>query len=106
MPTVPRLGSGIPLVARSAEIGRLRAALARASAGAAGAVLVSGDAGVGKTRLLTDLAATAEQDGALVLTGFSQGAHVVLDVLGGGGGGALGDETPPISASVAKRLSR
>ncbi|HEY0499089.1 MAG TPA: AAA family ATPase [Kutzneria sp.] len=81
MPTVPRLGSGIPLVARSAEIGRLRAALARADEGRAGAVLVSGDAGVGKTRLLTDLATTAERDGALVLIGRCVGSGAGLPYL-------------------------
>jgi DNA-binding CsgD family transcriptional regulator len=81
MPTVPRLGSGIPLVARSAEIGRLRAAFARAERGQANAVLVSGDAGVGKTRLLTDLAATAEQAGALVLTGRCVGSAAGLPYL-------------------------
>ena len=81
MPTVPRLGSGIPLVARSAEIGRLRAAYARAGQGQAVAVLVSGDAGVGKTRLVTDLAATAEQDGALVLTGRCVGLGAGLPYL-------------------------
>src|SRR4051812_41066704 len=81
MPTVPRLGSGIPLVARSAEIGRLRAAPARADEGGAGAVLVSGDAGVGKTRLLTDLATTAERDGALVLTGRCVGSGAGLPYL-------------------------
>ncbi|MFI9385585.1 helix-turn-helix transcriptional regulator [Kutzneria sp. NPDC052558] len=81
MPTVPRLGSGIPLVARSAEIGRLRAALARADQGGAAAVLVSGDAGVGKTRLVTDLAATAERAGALVLTGRCVGSGAGLPYL-------------------------
>ncbi|MFC0431376.1 helix-turn-helix transcriptional regulator [Kutzneria buriramensis] len=81
MPTVPRLGSGIPLVARSAEIGRLRAAFARAEQGQANAVLVSGDAGVGKTRLVTDLAATAERAGALVLTGRCVGSAAGLPYL-------------------------
>lgn len=32
----------------------------------------------------------------IVLLGYSQGAHVVGDVLGGGGGGLLGAETPAI----------
>ncbi|MET1071775.1 MAG: AAA family ATPase [Umezawaea sp.] len=67
MPPVARLGSGIPLVARGREMARLRAALARASGGAALAVLLAGDAGVGKTRVVDELAA-ADPD-ALVLTG-------------------------------------
>jgi len=69
MHLVPRLGSGIPLVARTQEMRRLRAAFARAGRGEAGAVLLSGDAGVGKTRLLTALAEYATAQGALVLTG-------------------------------------
>ncbi|WP_132879049.1 helix-turn-helix transcriptional regulator [Tamaricihabitans halophyticus] len=69
MTFVPRLGSGIPLVARTAQLRELRAALRRAQQGSAGALLVSGDAGVGKTRLLTEFAAAADRDGALVLTG-------------------------------------
>jgi len=48
---------------------RLRAAFARADRGEAYAVLVAGDAGVGKTRLLTELAEHAAGRGALVLTG-------------------------------------
>jgi DNA-binding CsgD family transcriptional regulator/tetratricopeptide (TPR) repeat protein len=48
---------------------RLRAAFARADRGEAGAVLLSGDAGVGKTRLLTALAEYTAAQGALVLTG-------------------------------------
>ncbi|WP_143264120.1 ATP-binding protein, partial [Amycolatopsis kentuckyensis] len=66
---VPRLGSGIPLVARTHEMRRLRAAFARAERGEAGAVLLSGDAGVGKTRLLTALGEHVGGCGALVLTG-------------------------------------
>ncbi|MFD5830622.1 helix-turn-helix transcriptional regulator [Lentzea sp. NPDC060358] len=67
MPLVARLGTGIPLVARDRELGRLRAALAQAGEGAAGAVLLAGDAGVGKTRLVGELAASAGD--TLVLTG-------------------------------------
>ncbi|GHH50974.1 helix-turn-helix transcriptional regulator [Lentzea cavernae] len=67
MPPVARLGSGIPLVARDRELDRLRAALAQAGEGTAGAVLLAGDAGVGKTRLIDELAASA--DDTLVLMG-------------------------------------
>jgi len=67
MPLVARLGSGIPLVARDRELGRLRAALTKAGDGTAGAVLLAGDAGVGKTRLIDELAAGAED--TIVLLG-------------------------------------
>ncbi|WP_179774535.1 helix-turn-helix transcriptional regulator [Amycolatopsis endophytica] len=69
MMLVPRLGSGIPLVARADEMRQLRAAFSSAERGEACAVLVSGDAGVGKTRLLTELSEHAASRGALVLTG-------------------------------------
>jgi ATP/maltotriose-dependent transcriptional regulator MalT len=69
MELVPRLGSGIPLVARVAEMDRLGASLARAEVGVAGAVLVSGDAGIGKSRLLEELGRTASSRGGMVLTG-------------------------------------
>ncbi|SFB46367.1 regulatory protein, luxR family [Amycolatopsis marina] len=69
MHLVPRLGSGIPLVARNAEMRRLRAAFSRAQERQAGAVLLAGDAGVGKTRLLAELGEYAAGKGALVLTG-------------------------------------
>ena len=48
---VPRLGSGVPLVARDGEIAQLDAALGRAVSGQASAVLLWGDAGVGKSRM-------------------------------------------------------
>ncbi len=67
VPLVARLGSGIPLVARDRELDRLRAALANAGDGTAGAVLLAGDAGVGKTRLIDELAKAA--DDTLVLMG-------------------------------------
>ncbi|HEY0637734.1 MAG TPA: AAA family ATPase, partial [Pseudonocardiaceae bacterium] len=69
MADVPRLGSGIPLVARRDELATLERALDRARAGQAGAVLLAGDAGVGKTRLLTELCRRATDAGDVVLSG-------------------------------------
>ncbi|HEU4734030.1 MAG TPA: cutinase family protein [Kofleriaceae bacterium] len=40
----------------------------------------------------------------IVLAGYSQGAHVILDVLGGGGGGSLGATTPPISSTISSHV--
>ncbi|MCF7553063.1 LuxR family transcriptional regulator [Pseudonocardia sp. WMMC193] len=64
---MPRPGVGIGLVGRRAERSVLLAALERARAGRAGGVLVSGDAGVGKSRLVAELTAAAGD--ALVLVG-------------------------------------
>jgi len=58
-----------PLVGRSAELGRLTELLAAAEAGQPVVVLISGDAGVGKTRLTSELAAVAGRRGFTVLTG-------------------------------------
>ncbi|MFL6126473.1 AAA family ATPase [Actinophytocola sp.] len=69
MQHVARLGSGIPLVARDRELDRLRGVFEQAAAGTATAVLISGDAGVGKTRLTDELAVAARDKGAIVLTG-------------------------------------
>lgn len=63
MADMPRLGSGISLVARHAELRMLQDALDLADSGQAGAVLLSGDAGVGKSRLLTELLTKANDDG-------------------------------------------
>src|SRR5687768_2367859 len=69
MPDVPRLGSGIPLVARIREMDRMRAAFSRSAGGTAGAVLIAGDAGIGKTRMVEEISAIAAQEGAIVLSG-------------------------------------
>jgi DNA-binding CsgD family transcriptional regulator len=63
-----RLSSRV-FVGRSTEVAELRAAYERAAGGAAGAVLVGGEAGVGKTRLLGELMLWARDTGARVLLG-------------------------------------
>jgi DNA-binding NarL/FixJ family response regulator len=66
---VPRIGSGIQLVGRGGELAALRSALASADSGQAGAVLLAGDAGVGKSRLLAELLRSARSAGMTVFTG-------------------------------------
>src|SRR5215218_6835394 len=56
-------------VGRTEELARLAAAADRAAAGTPTAVLVGGEAGVGKTRLVGELVASARQAGATVLVG-------------------------------------
>ena len=56
---------------RAVELRRLDALLERAGQGSPQVVLVAGDAGVGKTRLLLALADRARQRGTRVLMGAS-----------------------------------
>ena len=56
-------------VGRGEELQRLRAVLEGAGSGTVGTVLVGGEAGVGKTRMLTEFRAEAEAAGARVLEG-------------------------------------
>jgi AAA ATPase-like protein len=73
------MGVSMPLLSSTATVGReaeralLNESLARAAAGTAHAVLLIGDAGIGKTRLLAEMAATAIRHNALVLRGRGTG---------------------------------
>lgn len=62
-----RRSASVPLVGREDQVATFRRALERAADGRPGMLLVGGDAGVGKTRLVTDLARTAEAAGARVV---------------------------------------
>jgi len=57
------------VIGRSAETGALRSALAAAREGAGAVVFLTGEAGIGKSRLAGELAAEARADGVRVLTG-------------------------------------
>src|SRR5258706_8112175 len=59
------------MVGRDLEYQRLCARLERVRAGEGGAVLLSGEAGIGKTRLLTELSRVAEEQNIRVLRGRS-----------------------------------
>jgi DNA-binding CsgD family transcriptional regulator/tetratricopeptide (TPR) repeat protein len=58
-----------PMVGRAAELAHLLAHVERATAGRTSTVLLAGDAGVGKTRLLDELTVRAAERGVRVLTG-------------------------------------
>src|SRR5215831_12416022 len=57
------------LVGRAAEAAQLWAAFERAQAGSPVTVLVAGEAGVGKTRLVTEMIGRVREQGALALVG-------------------------------------
>ena len=63
-----------PLVGRERVIQRLFEQLTRGANGGPGLVLLSGEAGIGKTRLLREFAGRASREGAAVLWGGA-GAH-------------------------------
>jgi tetratricopeptide (TPR) repeat protein len=56
-------------VGRTEQLARLEAALAAATAGAPRVVLIAGEAGVGKTQLVTEFSTRARRDGARILAG-------------------------------------
>lgn len=58
-----------PLVGRIAELASLRAAVASAGSGSATVLVLAGDAGVGKTRVLGEVAAAARAEGTRCLIG-------------------------------------
>src|SRR3712207_5204335 len=58
-----------PLVGRDAELTSLHEQLVHAGRGEASVALVAGEAGIGKTRLLAELAKRAQRDGWTVLAG-------------------------------------
>ncbi|MET8145382.1 BTAD domain-containing putative transcriptional regulator [Sphaerisporangium sp. NPDC005288] len=61
--------SAAPLIGRTEELAVLRQATESALAGGRGLVVVDGEPGVGKTRLLEEIAAEADRRGALVVWG-------------------------------------
>src|SRR5689334_16439977 len=69
--TLSFVAGALPIVGRSAERAAVSAAYARAAAGEPQVVLITGTAGIGKTRLAEDLSQQAAQAGAQVLAGES-----------------------------------
>jgi len=67
---MPRVSSPV-FIGRAAELDRLCAALDRARARQPSFVLVAGEAGIGKTRLVTEFSIRARESGARVLVGGS-----------------------------------
>jgi DNA-binding CsgD family transcriptional regulator/tetratricopeptide (TPR) repeat protein len=63
------VGSQVPLVGRAADLDRLRAVVERAATGQAGAAVVEGEAGIGKSRLVAEAVEFARGLGFRVFIG-------------------------------------
>jgi DNA-binding CsgD family transcriptional regulator len=120
LPASLRISSPFPFVGRSAELGRLRTLLPTADGEGRRVVLLGGEPGSGKSRLVREFAAEAARDGALVLYGacdavvrtpygpFAQALRRLLRVLDvgevraalGEGGGELARLLPDLPARI------
>jgi len=69
LPASLRLSSALPFVGRSAELEKLRSLLPRATGEGFRVVLLGGEAGSGKSRLVREFSAEAAREGAHVLYG-------------------------------------
>ncbi|HEY0345719.1 MAG TPA: BTAD domain-containing putative transcriptional regulator [Solirubrobacteraceae bacterium] len=69
LPRSLQIPADAPLVGRGDELGRLRERWAQVCAGTRSAVVMGGEAGIGKTRLASELARAVHEQGALVLYG-------------------------------------
>ncbi|MEM9596752.1 MAG: ABC transporter substrate-binding protein [Acidobacteriota bacterium] len=111
----PRRLALLPLVGRAAEQAALRKALEDVLAGASRLVLVRGDVGVGKTRLLEEAELWARQREARVLHGRSSGTdrehpfqgmgELIQDGLRPGRGSSSSTSVAPSPSGVAPALS-
>lgn len=69
---------GPPLIGRETELGRLRAWLRESGRGRGRLVLLTGEAGIGKSRLLQELASVAARQGVRILAGRAYEAEQIL----------------------------
>jgi DNA-binding CsgD family transcriptional regulator len=95
-----------PLVGRNAELGVLTGLLGAAAAGQSVVALVSGDGGIGKTRLAAELAVTAGGRGFTVLSGRCaelSGAIPYLPLADALRNAAAGPSAGELTAAVAAR---
>lgn len=101
----------LPLVGREAELGTVATSLEGARERRGRVVLISGEPGIGKTRLVEELTERARRDGALVAWGrayqgegappFWPWVQVVRELLAIGDAGPLGAALAPVARRVA-----
>ncbi|WP_460716498.1 ATP-binding protein, partial [Microbispora hainanensis] len=93
------------LIGRSAELDRLLGVLDSAAAGLAGVALVGGDAGIGKTRIVTELCDLAQRRGFVTLTGqcAELGDALPYLPLADALRGAAADDDGPVGPAVTAR---
>jgi DNA-binding SARP family transcriptional activator len=110
----PQLEGGSPLIAgRERELRRLRKRWAEAEAGRPLAALVSGPAGIGKTRLAAELARELHRAGATVLYVGSGSTDAALDPVRSAGESERptqlvfddADDAPPVALEAAAALA-
>jgi DNA-binding NarL/FixJ family response regulator len=126
MDDVVAVRSAASFVGRAAELEHLRELILAAAAGEAAAVLLSGDAGVGKTSLIAEAARRAADDGLLVLLGrcvdlgtgalpYLPFAEALSQLVRAGEsqpaesaptGGAVGDSPVARAAAIVRQVAR
>ena len=80
-PRVERASGGgvdTTVIGRVGELARLREAVARASTGAGQVIMILGEAGIGKSRLVAEVAVDSSQRGVTVLLGRSYESEQIL----------------------------
>jgi DNA-binding SARP family transcriptional activator len=101
---------GMPFVGREEELARLATSWRLARSGRRQVVLVSGGAGVGKSRLLAEFAESTRLEGATVLSGraLESGRHlpyaVLADALRGAGDAPGGSAASPSALREVERI--
>jgi hypothetical protein len=103
-------GGTTPFVGRRPELDILASAWERATDGARQLVLVTGEAGIGKTRLATEAAQRVTGDGGLVLFGRCDREAIVpyqpfVELLDGFVAAIPEDELPPLSDAARAELA-
>ncbi len=101
---MPRLNLQPRIIGRNKELNTLQKYLERASVGEGRVVIISGEAGIGKTRLVNEVSSIAQSKGFQVLVGYSLHESLApympfLDALRSGGlESLLTEEAPRVEA--------